>query len=134
MNPKKKKTIIVFTLIFSIFIIIYLVKLPVRLENNEIAFVFNRFEKAYNAGQYQEAYSLMTPQYRTSHDIGEFKKLFDEVEPLERDWDVVRQFGKVHICCNNPGASFSPISTMTYILEKVDDNWYLTGESARFLD
>lgn len=134
MNPKKKKTIIVLILIFSIFVIFYLVKLPERIENKEIASVFNRFEKAYNAGQYPEAYSLMTPSYRTFHDIEDFKQLFDKIEPLKSDWDVVRQFGKVHICCNSPGVSFSPNSTMTYILEKVDGSWYLTGEWDRFLD
>jgi hypothetical protein len=110
------------------------VRLPESIENKDIASVFNRFEKAYNAGQYQEAYSLMTPRYRTSHNIEDFKQLFDKIEPLKSDRDVVRQFGKVHICCNNPGVSFSPNSTMTYILEKVDGNWYLTGERDRFLD
>ena len=71
---------------------------------------------------------------REKHDMGGFKRLFEKIEPLESDWDVVRQFGKVHICCNDPGTSFSPNSTMTYEVEKIEGKWYLTGEWDRFLD
>ena len=134
MNSKKKKIIIVLTLIFSIGLAVYLVGLPERIENKEIATIFNQFEKAYNSGQYSEAYSFMTPRYKAFHDIEQFKNLFGKVEPLKSDWDVVRQFDKVQICSNNPGVSFSPNSTMTYTVKKVDGNWYLTGEWERFLD
>jgi len=134
MNSKKKKIIIFSILISSIGLAVYLVGLPERIENKEIAAIFNQFETAYNSGQYPDAYSFMTPRYKKLHDIEEFKNLFGKVERLKRDWDVVRQFGKVQICCNSPGVSFSPNSTMTYIVEKVDGNWYLTGEWERFLD
>jgi hypothetical protein len=54
MNSKKKKIIIVLTLMFSISLAVYLVGLPERIENKEIATIFNQFEKAYNSGQYSE--------------------------------------------------------------------------------
>jgi hypothetical protein len=69
MIQKKKKIFIILVIILSVFVSFYLVGLPERIENKEIASVFNRFEKAYNSGQYKEAYSLMTPRYRISNDM-----------------------------------------------------------------
>jgi hypothetical protein len=75
----------------------------------------------------------MSPNYRDQHTLADFSGAFRTVVPLEKDWSVCRQFGKIHLCYTDPGVSFSPQSTMTYVFERIDGNWYLTGEAEMFL-
>ena len=96
---------------------------------------FGELLEAVNSGDSHAAFMLMTPSYRAKLSIHDFTNTAWRLKPLARDSVVRRETrNKVRLCQTHPGVFFSPSSTMTWIFEKIDGEWFFTGEREMWLD
>lgn len=102
---------------------------------NEVRPTFEEFRRAVHSGETELAYGLMTQAFRDANNLRQFGDDFSEILPLKGNWTVLREReGRYRICCAHPGASFSPSSTMTYVVEREGADLRFTGEQQMWMD
>ena len=102
---------------------------------DEVRPTFEGFRQAVNSGEDELAFGFMTQSFRETHTLNQFCERFREISQLRANWTIRREDeGRYRICCVHPGASFSPSSTMNYIVEREGSEFRFTGEQQMWLD
>ena len=106
-----------------------------------IAERYTQFNESFNNGNYELAYSFMSPDYRQAHTVTDFQSDFDFLAVL--DGEPLRPGYSIRLSGNNK-ASLTPDGPLwglgivwsgyDFKLEKIEGVWYLTGEYEFYLD
>jgi hypothetical protein len=108
-------------------------------DRTAIAERYTQFYDGYNNGEYEKAYSFMSPAYRQTHTIEKFKSDFDFLgssnEQLRPGHSIRFSNNKAYLYPTDQWWKIGLLgSGYEFELEKVEGNWYFTGEYNLLLD
>jgi hypothetical protein len=129
-------------ILFALILVVlgFLIVPPGHQDRVAIAERYTQFNESFNNGNYELAYSFMSPTYRQTHTIETFKSDFDflailDGEPLEPGYSVILFGDKANLCPDGPRWGLGIVwSGREYELEKIEGVWYFTGEYEFYLD
>ncbi len=130
-----------FLIIIAVLIAIYSLGNSVlfRLKLNDIRridFRYIQFREVILAGQFEAAYLFMSPVYRRSHSLDQFKDEYGKLylSPLYPHRFLSVWFRRARLMPEYD--RYGPFFQSSLVLEwvKIGGEWYLTGEIAQMLD